>query len=251
MLKVIAINSGKRKKNTFGLICQVRSILENNQIDVEIIHLYDYEIKDCIGCEHCIVTDECVFKNDDVCQLMDKIKNCDGIILTSPVYLEAISGKLKTFADRTCKWFHRPEIYGKPVLVLATTKGSGLKSTLYYLEKLVIQWGGINAGRIGRNIRTIEEPITEKECENFIHHLKMDKKDYKPSLESLINFQVQKILAGFMSGLDGAYWREKGWADQNYYFDCKISIFKQIPATLVYKMISRGMTKGKEKQTLN
>jgi multimeric flavodoxin WrbA len=95
-------------------------------------------IKDCIGFKHCILKDDCVLK-DDVVQIMDKIKNSDGIILTSPVYLQAVTGKLKTFVDRTCKWFHRPEIYGKPVLIIVTTKGSGFKSTLKYLEKVVTQ----------------------------------------------------------------------------------------------------------------
>ena len=242
MLQVIAINSSKRKINTFGLICQAKEIMIKYAINVEIINLYEYDIKDCLGCEFCILKDTCMQK-DDVQQIMEKIIKSDGVILTSPVYLQAVSGKLKTFVDRTCKWYHRPEIYGKPVLVMATTKGSGLSSTLKYLEKVVTQWGGIKTGRIGRNIRNIEKNITEKECECFIHHLKMDRKEYKPSLDSLLNFQVQKVLASHLSDLDEAYWEAKGWKNKGYYFNCKINLFKRIVATCLYKIISQVMKK--------
>jgi len=160
MLQVIAINSSNRKRNTYELIEQVNEILKNNNINVEIINLFDYDIMACIGCEHCLVKGGCVLV-DETEGIMEKLNLCDGIILTSPVYMENVSGKLKTFVDRTCRWFHRPEIYGKPVLIMSTTKGSGLKTTLKYLERVVIQWGGFNAGQIGRTIRTIDNKITQ------------------------------------------------------------------------------------------
>lgn len=242
MLKVLAINSSNRKMNTYGLIVQVKEILGKNNIDVEIINLFDYDIKTCIGCEHCLVKGGCVLK-DDTFDIMDKIKSKDGIILTSPVYLENVSGKLKTFIDRTCSWFHRPEIYGKPVLVLATTKGSGLKATLKYLERVVIQWGGFNAGKIGKTIRTIDNKIEENECENFIKLLSMKKENYKPSFDALINFQVQKVLAYRLIGLDSEYWKEKGWNEDAYYLKCKINIFKRFVTTSFGKFLNKVVNK--------
>ena len=242
MLQVIAINSSSRKMNTYGLITQVKEILKNNSIEVEIINLFDYDIKACIGCEHCLVRGGCVLK-DQAFDIMEKIKLSDGIILTSPVYMENVSGKLKTFVDRTCSWFHRPEIYGKPVLVISTTKGSGLKSTLKYLERVVIQWGGFNAGKIGRSIRTINNKITESECENFIKHLSIKKEDYKPALNHLINFQVQKVLAYKLVGLDSEYWVEKEWNDDVYYFKCTIGILKRLIATSFGKFLNKVVNK--------
>lgn len=228
--------------NTYNLISQVKEILKNRNIHVEIINLTDYDIKTCIGCEHCLVKGGCVF-TDQASDIMEKIKLYDGIILTSPVYMENVSGMLKTFVDRTCSWFHRPEIYGKPVLVISTTKGSGLKSTLKYLERVVIQWGGYNAGKIGRSIRNIDNKITERECESFIVHLKMNKKKYKPSLNSLINFQVQKVLAYKLLGLDLEYWEGKGWTIDSYYFKCRINIFKKLIATGFGKFLNKVVNK--------
>jgi multimeric flavodoxin WrbA len=229
MLNVIAINSSKRKMNTYGLISQVKEILKNDNINVEIINLFDYDIQPCIGCEYCLIKGNCILK-DDVSNIMEKIKLGDGIILTSPVYMENISGSLKTFLDRTCKWFHRPEIYGKPILVIATTKGSGLKLTLKYLERVGVQWGGFNAGKIGRDIRTIDNKIKIRECKRFINHMNMDKKDYSPSLTALIHFQVQKVLAKKVGYLDSEYWIEKNWNSEVYYFKCKTNFFKGLTA---------------------
>lgn len=240
MLNVVAINSSKRKMNTYSIICQVREILNRNDINVEIINLFDYDIKDCIGCECCILKGECVLK-DSVNHILEKIKNSDGIILTSPVYLQGVSGKLKTLIDRTCKWFHRPEIYGKPVLVISTTKGSGLNSTIDYMQKVATQWGGINVGSIGRNIRNINEKVKEKECKSFIDHLKMNKEKYKPAMASLMNFQVQKALSYHLIGLDEKYWREKGWQEKAYYFDCNINVFKKVVSNSTFKILRKVM----------
>ncbi|MEG1255332.1 flavodoxin family protein [Clostridium sp.] len=242
MLKVLAVNSSNRKMNTYGLILEVKEILKKNDIEVEIINLFDYDIKTCVGCEHCLIKGNCVLK-DQVFDIMDKIKLSDGIILTSPVYLENVSGKLKTFIDRTCSWFHRPEIYGKPVLVIATTQGSGLKSTLKYLERVVIQWGGFNAGKISRNVRTRDDKVTENECENFIKHIKKKKEDYKPRLNMLINFQVQKVLAYKLIGLDSEYWEEKGWNGDIYYFKCRINIFNRLVGTSFGKFLNKVVNK--------
>lgn len=242
MLRVLAINSSSRKMNTYELISQVKEILKIHNIDVEIINLFDYDIKACIGCEHCLIKSGCVL-DDQVKIIMEKIKSSDGIILTSPVYMENISGKLKTFVDRTCRWFHRPQIYGKPVLVISTTKGSGLKSTIKYLERVVIQWGGFNTGKIGRNIRTINNKISKSECENFIGHLNMNKEKYTPSLKSLVNFQIQKELAYKLNGLDREYWEDKGWFADVYYFKCRINILKRLIATSFGKFLNKVVNK--------
>lgn len=229
MTKIIAINSSKRKMNTYGVIQQAKQILDNNNIKLEIINLFDYDIKPCIGCENCLIKGNCVFK-DDVSDIMDKIRSSDGVILTSPVYMENVSGILKTFLDRTCKWFHRPELCGKPILVIATTKGSGLKSTLKYLERVVIQWGGFNAGKIGRSIRDIDNEVEVKEVKRFTDHIEMDKKQYRPSLNALIHFQVQKVLAKKVGYLDSEYWEEKNWNSEVYYFKSKINPVKRLVA---------------------
>lgn len=242
MYKVVAITSSKRKMNTYNVITQIKEILNRNDIQVEIINLFDYKIDTCIGCECCILKGKCILK-DDTEKIMDKLKSADGIIISSPVYLKTVSGKLKTFVDRTCAWFHRPELYGKPIMAVSTTKGSGLKETLKYLESVGTQWGAINTGAIGRNIRTIDEKVTEKECENFIKHLKTQTSEYKPSMESILNFQIQKVLSRKLIGLDKEYWDSKSWDKEVYYFKCKINPIKKVIGATTYSFLNKVINK--------
>lgn len=243
MKKVIALHTSKRKMNTYKILVQIKEILSKNDVDVEIVSLYDLDIKDCIGCEQCILKNNCVL-SDETEMLMKKISSSDGIIISSPVYLQQVSGKLKTFIDRTCKWFHRPELYTKPILCVATTKGSGLKSTLLYLESVAVQWGAMPAGSIGRNIRNINTPVADKELLKFIKLLNSPL-EYRPPLGNLINFEVQKALAQHLLELDMEYWKEKDWNTKPYYFPCKINAFKQIFAYCVGATIRRGMKHNK------
>lgn len=228
--------------NTYRLLLQIQQELVKFDVEVEILSLYDFHIQDCLGCEKCIIQDDCVY-HDDVELLTDKMKTADGIILSSPVYLQQISGKLKNFIDRTCKWYHRPALYGKPVLCVATTKGSGLKSTLSYLRSVAVQWGAMPVGSIGRTIRDINCPVTKKELSGFIKLLQAPR-SYRPPLSSLINFEIQKALAKYLDGLDTRYWTEKGWDKESYYFQCSSNGLKCIVSAMFGTILQRGMAHG-------
>jgi multimeric flavodoxin WrbA len=68
--------------------------------------------------------------DDDVSKINEKLIQADGIIFSTPVYMENLSGILKTFIDRNYKWCHRSDLLRKPCLCDATTNGSGLENTL-------------------------------------------------------------------------------------------------------------------------
>ena len=110
-MKVLAVNSSRRKVNTYKLLKEIQEILQEENIETDIINLYDYTIKPCVGCELCILKGTCSLQ-DDVPALMNKFLEYDGIILSLPVYLRSVSGMLKTFVDRTCSWYHRPVLAG-------------------------------------------------------------------------------------------------------------------------------------------
>jgi len=230
--------------NTYKLLEQIQQKLAQKDVEVEILSLYDYDIQDCLGCEKCILQGGCA-RHDDVELLMNKMKDADGIILSSPVYLQQVSGKLKSFIDRTCMWYHRPVLCGKPVLCVATTKGSGLKSTLSYLRSVAVQWGAMPAGGIGRTIRNLQSPVAEKELSGFIKLLQ-EPQSYRPAFSGLINFETQKALAKYLNGLDACYWREKGWDTKTYYFQCSPNGLKGIVSKAFGIILQRGMAHGQK-----
>ncbi len=245
MQKVIALHTSKRKMNTYRLLVQIQQELAQKEIEVEILSLYDYSIQDCFGCEKCIKQDECLH-HDPMEALMSKMAAADGIILSTPVYLKQVSGKLKCLIDRTCKWYHRPVLYGKPILCVSTTKGSGLKSTLSYLRSVAVQWGAIPVGQIGRTIRSINSPVSAKELSGFIKLLQ-EPQSYHPPFRVLIDFEIQKALAKYLGGLDADYWKEKGWETKPYYIPCRPNLLQCFIARIFGSVLQRGMARGKKK----
>jgi multimeric flavodoxin WrbA len=242
--KIIAINSSNRKGNTYGILESLQNILNRKGIEVEIINLGSYNITSCLGCELCLRKDKCPIE-DDVYYIMDKLIESDGVIISSPVYMGNVTGILKTFLDRTCKWFHRPELIGKPALIVSTTASSGLRKTLNYLEEISIHWGLHPVGKIGRTVKSINKDISEKEYEDFIKHLLMDKMYYKPSLKQLIYYQVQKVLALKVLEIDKIYWQKKGWVEKDYYFNCRIGLNKRIISRTFYKFLNSRVKRVK------
>lgn len=227
MKKVIALLGSKRKKNTYRLLMEMQPILEKYQIQLRIIELYKESIQPCLGCEQCILHGNCVLQ-DDTAHIMQQLMEADGIILASPVYLQQVSGQIKTFFDRTCVWYHRPVLAGKPILAVATTKGSGLRKTLSYLESMAVQWGAIPAGKIGRSIFTQDRPVSEKEMKKLIR-LIQSPQAHTPTLSQLFNFEVQKAMALSLTQLDREYWEAQHWDEQPYFYPCKVNpIYRQV-----------------------
>ena len=89
-----------KKGNTYHAIRIVANELEKEGI--EIIHVGNKVIRVCIACNGCArnQNEECVIKNDEVNEWIQKMKEADGIILGSPVHYSAIGGTMKSFLNR-------------------------------------------------------------------------------------------------------------------------------------------------------
>lgn len=99
-MKVIAFNgSPKANGNTYVSINAVAEELKKEGIDVEIINVGNKNITGCKACGVCSKTGKCVI-NDGVNEMIEKMKDADGIILGSPVYYAGLNGTMKAFLDR-------------------------------------------------------------------------------------------------------------------------------------------------------
>jgi multimeric flavodoxin WrbA len=180
---------------------------------------------------------------DDYDSVIDKLNNADGIIIGTPVYLRNISGTLKNFIDRTCVYYHRTSIEGIPIMSVITTAYSGIKETDRYLSDVIVQWGAINGGTISRRATEIDVDVNQKEIQRFVELLNLDKSKYKPSVKQVVEFNTQKILAVKILKKDLTYWEEKGWLNNNYYYQCRINIFKRIIAKMYFALLMKVIPK--------
>lgn len=101
-MNVIAINgSPKAEGNTYHALKTVCDELEKQGILTEIIHVGNKKIQGCIACGWCHQNkvEKCVI-DDEVNEIIQKMKKADGIIIGSPVYYASIAGTMKCFLDR-------------------------------------------------------------------------------------------------------------------------------------------------------
>lgn len=99
-MNVILINGSPNAKGcTYTALSQVAKALEEENINTEIIHVGQKDIRGCIGCRKCKVDGECVF-HDFVNEVVPKFEACDGIVIGSPVYYASANGTLISFLDR-------------------------------------------------------------------------------------------------------------------------------------------------------
>lgn len=99
-MKVLAINGSPNKYgSTSKLIDMILAFCIKSGADCEKIHLEDYVIGECIGCNKYSDGCECC-KDDDFMQLKAKMLESDGIIIGSPYYSGRPTVQIKTFISR-------------------------------------------------------------------------------------------------------------------------------------------------------
>ncbi|MEE4194530.1 MAG: NAD(P)H-dependent oxidoreductase [Anaerolineae bacterium] len=246
MKHVVAINGSPRKANTTLLLNRIGGVLAKHGIKTTVLSLSDYRIMECIGCETCIRKTGKCFQDDATEAVLSQLRNADGIILSSPVYLMQITSSMKRMIDKTPSWTHRPPLVGKPVLLASTTAGSGLKDVLRYLETVAIQWGGFPTGFVGRSA-TNQSPVTEDDLKRFIWHMTNSREKFSPSYKQLTQYQVQRALSQNVLDIDKQFWAKKGWDKQIYYFNCRIDPIKRMWSSIFFSVLNSRMKRSPQR----
>ncbi|WFD09190.1 flavodoxin family protein [Tepidibacter hydrothermalis] len=113
-MKFLIINASPRKgKNCYIISDYVADILYDNDIEYEMINIWDMDIEYCNACGYCDKTGVC-HKTDDMSHMYKKFDESDGTILISPVYFDGVPAKLKSLIDRTQSFFASKYILKRP-----------------------------------------------------------------------------------------------------------------------------------------
>ncbi len=99
-MKVLIINGSPHKDGCTALaLKEVEKVLNNEGIETTTIHIGNLDVRGCVACNYCQEHHECVFK-DIVNEASNTFKECDGLLIGSPVYYSGINGTLSAFLDR-------------------------------------------------------------------------------------------------------------------------------------------------------
>lgn len=99
-MKIVILYGSPRKGDTYEIVDKVKSqlnVLSTDHLEFDEVFLTDYDYGFCKGCYNCFEfgEDKCPHYNQ-INPIIDKIKACDGLIVTSPVYVLHVTAMLKT-----------------------------------------------------------------------------------------------------------------------------------------------------------
>jgi len=102
-MKLLGLTCGRKMGCSEILLKEALMGAEELGIDVEILRLLDLDVKPCRLCKTCLWQqkgpEKCVIK-DDAPFLWNKVMECDGLIISAPVYTLTPPGYLKMIGDR-------------------------------------------------------------------------------------------------------------------------------------------------------
>ncbi|MBQ6887748.1 MAG: flavodoxin family protein [Lachnospiraceae bacterium] len=147
-MKIVIVNGSNRKNGATALILTEMywQLKKYTNVDVQLFHVADLELKYCVGCGSCYKTGKCIYK-DDLENLSFCIENADGIILGSPTYASNVSGQTKVIIDRG-HFVMEQLLYGKYAISVATYENYGGRDTVKVLNKLLSYSGAKISGEV-------------------------------------------------------------------------------------------------------
>jgi len=144
-MNVLGISGSPNKNgNTAFAVQYGLDFIKAESFEIRYISLSGRKIHPCIGCWECRKNRTCIF-DDDMTEIYEALRWCDGLILGSPVYMGMISGQLKVMMDR-CVVF-RPsyelplELSGKIGcgITCATFRNGGQETALQNIHTFLLQ----------------------------------------------------------------------------------------------------------------
>jgi len=134
-MKVLGISGSMRKDgNTADLVNVILKRCDDAGIKTEFISLADKKIHPCLGCEKCKEKKWCIIENDDWNYVINKVLECDVLVIGSPTYYYDVCGHLKNFIDRTYSLYHDRKLAGRKGIAVAVQAQKGAIRTVQTLE---------------------------------------------------------------------------------------------------------------------
>ena len=234
-MKICVIHGSPRKGNTYKAAQIFMEQLRKNA-DLEIVEYYLPKALPYF----CCCCNNCYDRSADQCPharytqpIEQTMKEADALVLTSPVYILAESGAIKSFLDHFGYLYlpHRPmeEMFSKVAMIISTTAGAGTGKTIKAISRTLKFWGVKRVYSLGLTIfaknwedmkagkQVKFENIIKKKADIFLKALINRKKIPATIFVRFMFMFIKKVMRDQEdSHTDKKYWLQKGWlTDQN------------------------------------
>ena len=207
-MNILALVGSQRKSgNTARLVKMIGAELElraesaGQPLVFETFFLGDMDIRPCRGCRTCFDRgeDKCPLK-DDIPAIRAKMDAADALLLASPVYVDDVSGLVKTWMDRLAVFCHRPAFGGKCTYPVATVGSSPTSHARRTMNGALLTWGYHLAGQSGVQMGALTpsgdmerfRPEAAKVAESLYRAVSQGDA-LRPSFLSLLAFKIQQL----------------------------------------------------------
>jgi multimeric flavodoxin WrbA len=108
MANIIILNAAARKNgNTASLVEAFTKGATETGHTVKEFYLQTMTIRGCMACMGCSRNGDPCVQRDEMSSIYEAFKNCDTVVMASPVYFFGVAGPLKTTTDRLFAAFQR------------------------------------------------------------------------------------------------------------------------------------------------
>ena len=133
-MRILILNgSPKKDGNTAIALHEMEKVFAEEGIETEIVQVGSKPIRGCIACGQCFEKGRCVF-DDLVNQTAEKFKECDGLVVGSPVYYASANATLVAFLTRLFYSTHFDKTMKVGASVVCARRG-GCSATFDELNK--------------------------------------------------------------------------------------------------------------------
>jgi multimeric flavodoxin WrbA len=150
-MNILGVCGSPRQGNTEWMLTTLLAAAAAAGAVTERVLVRERNIEPCRGCLACERRDAggrgtCVI-DDDMRDILPRLLAADTIVLATPGYMGLLSGRMKTFLDRTCPVW--PALRGRGLAGLAVAEegiGAALRNLRTYGDLLGLSWrGGVTA----------------------------------------------------------------------------------------------------------
>lgn len=133
-MKVLIINGSPRLNgNTTQVLNEMKKVLIEEELEVEIFQVGAKNIRGCIACNKCRELGKCIF-DDAVNELLPKLHEADALVVATPVYYASANGTLISLLDRLF-YANQVDLSMKVGASIAIARRGGASATFDELNK--------------------------------------------------------------------------------------------------------------------
>lgn len=139
-MKVLMINGSPHEKGCTNAALEIIAAELNRQgVESEIVWIGTGPVRGCVGCGACKKIGKCVFQDDAVNRIGEKVQQADGYIFGAPVHYASPAGAMVAVMDRLfCS--KGGEMQFKPAASVVSARRAGTTASYDVLNKYI----GIN-----------------------------------------------------------------------------------------------------------